>query len=130
MELRRLTARVVALEAGRPRRKRAPAPRPGGTTIGAREKLWAKYVLLEMQHGHGRCRLTKLAFCMKHRLNPSEFARWFSTRDRRGVPEGSTPDRRFRHALDGAIAELESAHVRQLSQRNSTVSQYSGMRPQ
>lgn len=70
------------------------------------------------------------ALCMRHRLNPSEFARWLSVRDRRGIPAGSAPDRRFRQALEAAIAELESTSVRGLSHRNLHASQFTGSRPQ
>jgi hypothetical protein len=110
LEVQVLKAQVAALMAAQPaarpaRPKRAPQ---AGRDINAREKLWAKYLVLEMQHGHGRMKLTKLAFAVRHRLNPDEFCRWFSASDRRGVPDGSGPDRNHRRALETAIAELES----------------------
>ncbi len=91
-ELRWLKARVAALEGRRTRHKRTAAPRPDDGVVSERVKLWSKYLLLEMQFGHGRMRLTKLAFAVKWRLNPDEFCRWFSASDRRGIPAGSSPD--------------------------------------
>jgi hypothetical protein len=97
---------VEAAQAAHPvRRKRVAAARPTNAIVTAREKLWARYVLLDVSH---RGRITKLAFAMRHRLNPDEFCRWFSATDRRGIPEGSDPDRRFRQALTDAISELEA----------------------
>jgi hypothetical protein len=109
LQVRALAARVGALEAARPApRKRTAAPRPGDAIIGERERLWVRYVMLEMQHGHGRVALTRLSFSVRWRLNPTEFNRWFSARDRRGIPAGSAPDQRFHRALADAIAELEA----------------------
>jgi hypothetical protein len=108
-EIRWLKARMAALEAAqaaRPaRRKRVAAPRPDDPTIAAREKLWARYVLLDVSH---RGRITKLNFALRHRLNPTEFCRWFSVSDARGIPQGSGPDLRFRQVLTDAIADLEA----------------------
>jgi hypothetical protein len=108
--VRWLESRMRAMEAAQVRRrsKRVPAPRPTNAVVAGREALWAKYVMLEMRFGHGRCRLTKLSFAVRHRQNPSEFCRWFSATDRRGVPADSGPDLRFRQALNDAIAELEA----------------------
>jgi hypothetical protein len=108
IQVRVLRARLDRLEARRQQPKREAAPRPDGAVVGAREKLWAQYLLLEMTRGHGRVRLTKLNFALRRKLNPDEFCRWFSARDRRGIPEGSGPDVRFRQALADAIAELEA----------------------
>lgn len=114
LQVRALAARVDVLEAAacRPaRRKRERAPRPTDGIIATREAQWAKYLRLEMMHGHGRTKLSKLAFAIRHRLNPDEFCRWFSATDRRGVPAGSGPDVRFRQALTDAISELEGRAV-------------------
>jgi hypothetical protein len=129
-QVRSLEARLDALEARRARRKRVAAPQASGGIIAEREKLWARYVLLDVAH---RGRITRLAFAMRHRLNPTEFCRWFSVADRRGIPEGSGPDLRFRRALTDTIAELE-ARARgadwQHSHGNMTGSQFSDRRPQ
>jgi hypothetical protein len=110
IEVRGLQARVDALEAAmaaRPaRRKRTGAPRPDDVVVAGREELWARYLRLEMMHGHGRTKLSKLAFAIKWHLNPDEFVRWFSATDKRGIPESSLPDRSIRWALAAAIAEL------------------------
>jgi hypothetical protein len=112
VELRWLKARVAALESAqamrRPQAKRAAAPRPTDGVCAARESLWAKYVMLEMRFGHGRVKLTKLAFAIRHRLNPDEFCRFFSATDKRGIPEGSGPAVRFYQVLRDSIAELEA----------------------
>ena len=137
-ELRFLKARVAALEAAEAarRRKRPAAPKPSDAIITERYELWAKYIRLEMRFGHGRCRLTKLAFAMRWRLNPTEFCRWFSASDRRGIPEGSGPDRSFRRELNAAIAELEARGKNQFdgvklnSHGNMLHSQDSGARLQ
>jgi hypothetical protein len=108
-EIRWLKARLATVEgilaARPPRRKRVGAPRPTDPIIAAREKLWARYVLLDVAH---RGRITKLAFAIRHRLNPTEFCRWFSGTDTRGIPEGSAPALRFYQALNDVIAELEA----------------------
>lgn len=134
LQVRVLRARVDAWEAtqaARPApRKRAVAPRPDDSVIAAREELWAKYLRLEMTHGHGRVKLTKLAFAVRHRLNPDEFCRWFSPTDRRGVPAGSGPDRRFRQALVDAIAELQTRGGPTHSHGSLATSQDSGSRLQ
>jgi hypothetical protein len=137
IQVRTLAARLAALEAAqaaRPaRRKRERAPRPTDAIITARRRLWAQYVLVHVAH---RGRVTYLSFAVKHRLNPSEFARWFSMSDARGIPPGSGPDRRFYQALTGAIAELEGrAHGSYLhggdnSRGNIAGSQFSGSAPQ
>ncbi len=133
-ELRWLKDRVTALEAltARPRRKRAAAPRPDDAVVSERVKLWSKYLLLEMQFGHGRMRYTYLAFAMRHGVNPTEFGRWLSPTDRRGIPEGSKPDRSHRRELNAAIAELEQRRVThgQHSRGNVAHSQNSAMRLQ
>jgi hypothetical protein len=107
LRLLRVEARVAVLEARRPP-KRPAAPRPDDAIIGAREKLWAKYLLLEMARGHGRVKLTKLSFAVRYKLNPTEFTRWFSGTDRKAIAEGTGQDQRFRRALVDAIAELEA----------------------
>jgi hypothetical protein len=108
---RRVEARLRALEASqgaRPaRHKRVAAPRPDGGVVAAREALWARYLRLEMTRGHGKVRLTKLSFAMRFKLNPTEFCRWLSPTDRRGIAEGSGPDLRFRESLAAAIRGLE-----------------------
>jgi hypothetical protein len=139
-ELRTVQARLAALEAAlaaRPaRRKRAAAPRPDDSVVAGREQLWAQYLRLEMTHGHGRTKLSKLAFATKWHLNPDEFVRWFSATDKRGVPEGSKPDRSHRRALAAAIAELEgrgkndSVNTRVVSRDKLAFSQFSNSRPQ
>jgi hypothetical protein len=74
IEVRGLQARVDALEAAmaaRPaRRKRTGAPRPDDVVVAGREELWARYLRLEMMHGHGRTKLSKLAFAIKWHLIP------------------------------------------------------------
>ena len=134
LQVRSLQARVDALEGRRAPRKRAAAPKPDDAIIAERERLWAKYVMLEMQHGHGRMRYTYLAFAMRHGVNPTELGRWLSPIDKRGIPEGSKPDRSHRRALDAAIAELEarrkdnSGNARIVSRGNVSSSQDSVMR--
>jgi BMFP domain-containing protein YqiC len=135
-----LAARVATLEAtlaARPApRKRIAAPRPDDRDIVGREKLWATYLALEMQHGHGGTKLSKLSFAIKHRLSPDEFVRWFSATDRRGVPAGSKPDRSHRRALADAISELEARSKNQRasgtlnSHGNALPSQFSVAQPQ
>ena len=144
--LDQLERRIAALEAAaRPvtapvqerdkvRPKRMAAPRPSDSVIAGRERLWSKYVMLEMQHGHGRVRLTKLGFAARHGLNPSELGRWLSPTDRRGIAEGSKPDRSHRRELAAAIAQLEarakneSGNTRIVSRGNVLPSQDSGLR--
>lgn len=106
LQVRQLTQRLAALEQSRRSTKRQPAPRPTDGVIDARERLWSKFVLLAAQYGRGRA--TRLNFAVKHALNPGEFSRWFSSRDRRGIPSGSVPDLNFHRALRTAIAELEA----------------------
>jgi hypothetical protein len=110
--VRWLESRMRAMEAAqaaRPaRRKRVPAPRPDNAIVAAREKLWARYIELEMRYGHGRVKLTKLAFATRHGLNPDEFVRFFSATDKRGIPEGSVPAVSYYRALNDAISELEA----------------------
>jgi hypothetical protein len=110
-----LQARIAVLE-GQPARPARPrrAPQPG-RDIAGREALWARYIELEMRHGHGRVKLSKLAFAIRHRLNPDEFVRWFSAADRRGIPDSSGPDRNHRRALAAAIAELEQGGITTLN---------------
>jgi hypothetical protein len=110
LQVRTLMRRIDQLEAAlasRPAR-RTKAPRPSDAVVVEREKLWARYIELEMRFGHGRTKLSKLAFAIKHHLNPDEFCRWFSATDKRGVSEGSAPDRNIRRDLAAAIAELEA----------------------
>jgi hypothetical protein len=136
LQLRAQAKRIAALEAlaARPRRKRAAAPRPSDSVIAERERLWAKYVMLEMRFGHGRCRLTKLSFAARNGLNPSELGRWLSPSDRRGIPAGSKPDRSHRRALNAAISELEARgknavdNISRVSHGNMLPSQDSVMR--
>jgi hypothetical protein len=137
MEVRGLVARVAALEAARsPRRKRATAPRPDDAAVMEIHKLWARYLELEMQFGHGRMKLSKLAFAIKWHLNPDEFVRAFSFTDTHGIPQGSVPDQNHRRALAGAMSELEARGENQLdgirlnSHGSIRVSQDSGGRPQ
>jgi hypothetical protein len=134
----RFEARLEALEARRDRRKRQAAPRPDARVIADRERLWARYIELEMRFGHGRCKLSKLSFAVRHRLNPTEFCRWFSATYARGIAAGSGPDLRFREALTGAITELEARaevlrngsakQVMNDSHGNNCSAQYSGVR--
>lgn len=131
-EIRRLKARIWALEQSRRRPKRQPAPRPNDSLIAARERLWARYVVLDVGR---RGRITKLNFAMRHHLNPTEFCRFFSETDRRGIPEGSEPAQNFYAALRDAIAELEGRKsttqvVGFDSHGNALPSQYSAARPQ
>jgi hypothetical protein len=108
--VRWLESRMRAMEAAQVRRrsKRVPAPRPTNAIVAAREKLWARYIELEMRYGHGRMKLTKLAFAVRHGLNPDEFVRFFSATDKRGIPEGSVPAVSYYRELNDAIAELEA----------------------
>lgn len=127
LQVRALVARVAALEASRRSRpKRPAAPRPDDGIIASRERLSSRYVLLHVQH---RGRVTKLNFCMRHRLNPSELGRWLSRTDRRGIAVGSTPDQRFREALEAAIAGLESKDVLALSHGKMDAAPFSVARP-
>jgi hypothetical protein len=143
LRLLRVEARVRALEAAAALRpsppKREAAPRPDDAVVTAREQLWARYIELEMRFGHGKVKLTKLAFAVRHRLNPDEFCRFFSATDKRGIPEGSTPALRFYQVLREAIAELETrarggnpqlAAIAADSRGNIAHSQFSGARPQ
>jgi hypothetical protein len=108
LALNALEARVRKLEAAVEvqKRRRTRAPRPDAGVIREREELWSKYLMLEMSRGHCTTKLSKLGFATKNRINPSEFARWFSAADARGIAEGSGPDTRIRRALAEAIAEL------------------------
>jgi hypothetical protein len=133
LQMRGLVKRIAALEAAqtaRPaRHKRIAAPRPDDAIIAARERLWDRFVLLQVGHGP----TTKLAFVVKHRLgDPSDFCRFFSGAGKRGIPEGSVPANRYCKALREAIAELEarrrSGVVNSLG--NITSSPYSAARPQ
>jgi hypothetical protein len=112
LQVRAQAKRIEALEAAVAARptphKRERAPRADDRDIAGREELWATYLRLEMTHGHGRTKLSKLSFAIRHRLSPDEFVRWFSATDKRGVPAGSKPDRSHRRALADAIAELEA----------------------
>ena len=135
LQVRGLVARVTALEAAQAtRRARRKRPRPSDVVVTEREALWARYLRLEMLYGHGRMRLTYLAFAIAHHLNPDEFCRFFSATDKRGIPESSAPDRSFRRALTDAIAELEaraennSSNTRLVSHGKMPVSQDSGAR--
>jgi hypothetical protein len=132
----RLAALEVAQAARPPRRKRTAALRPDDAVVAVREGLWAQYLELEMPFGHGRVKLTKLAFAIRHRLNPDEFCRWFSANDKRGIPEGSGPDLRFRQVLIDAIDGLEARangnypHGADNSHGKVPGSQFFGPRPQ
>jgi hypothetical protein len=105
VELRWLKARVAALEAGqtaRPARpKRTAAPRPADAIIAGRVSLWDQFVLLHPT--------SKLAFVLKYRLgDPSDFSRFFSSNDARGIAENSTTAERYYRALHAAIAEARA----------------------
>ena len=138
LQMRAQAKRIEALEARLAARapKRMAAPRPSDSVIAGRERLWSKYVMLEMQHGHGRVlRLYQVwAIAARHGLNPSELGRWLSPTDRRGIAEGSKPDRSHRRELAAAIAQLEarakneSGNTRIVSRGNVLPSQDSGLR--
>jgi hypothetical protein len=101
MRLLRCEQRLAALEAAlaaRPARpKRTAAVRPGDAIIAGRVSLWDQLVLLHPT--------SKLAFCIKHHLgDPSDFSRFFSSKDARGIAEGSTTAERYYQALHDAIA--------------------------
>jgi hypothetical protein len=121
LQMRSLEARVRALEA---KRRRKAVPPPSSAVILERHALWAAYIQAEMQYGHGRCRLTKAAFGGRHGFPLSEFYRWFSGKDRRGVPASSGPDQRFRAELTAATAKL-----REDSHGMRSRSQIFGLRP-
>jgi hypothetical protein len=107
IQVRMLAARVATLEAAQTRKpRRAAAPRPDEAVVVAREKLWARYIELEMRFGHGRVKLTKASFTTRWQLSHSEFCRWLSPHGR-GIPAGSIPDARFHRALHAAIRELD-----------------------
>jgi len=79
--------------------------RPDDADIAARVRLWDDFTLLQVGHG----RTTKLAFVMKHHLgDPSDFSRFFSSKDARGIAEGSTTAERYYRALHDAIAEARA----------------------
>jgi hypothetical protein len=138
LRLLRVEARLRALEAALAPRpvpsKRAAAPRPADAVVTGREQLWARYLELEMPFGHGRVKLTKLGFAMRHRLNPDEFCRFFSATDKRGIPEGSTPALRFYQVLREDIAKLEARSTSAIAALDShgrmAASQFSAVRPQ
>jgi hypothetical protein len=131
LQMRAQAKRIEALEAAQAARaarsKRESAPRPSDSVIAGRERLWARYIELEMRFGHGRVRLTKLSFAARHGLNPSELGRWLSASDRRGIPAGSKPDRSHRRALAAAIAELEARGKNQSS--DTTLNSHGNMLP-
>jgi hypothetical protein len=58
---------------------------------------------------HGKGRVTKLSFAVRHHINPSEFSRAFSRTDKRGIPPTSGSYQRIRSALIEARAELLKA---------------------
>lgn len=136
--MRTLKAEVAALkaaQAARPApRKRAAAPRPSDAVVTGREKLWARFVLLHLQYGHGR--MTLLRFATRHGVNPTELGRWKSLTAARGIPECSKPDLSHCRALAAAISELEargenhSGNTRMNSHGKMLPSQVSGARPQ
>jgi hypothetical protein len=109
LRLLRCEARLAALEVARSKRpKREAAPRPTDGVCAARQRLWHRFLLLQVGHGP----TTKLAFCVKHRLgHPSDFGRFLSTAAKRGIPEGSTPALRYYAALQKAVGELERTRV-------------------
>jgi hypothetical protein len=92
------------------KRRRKAVPPPTDADILSRHALWAAYIEAEMLYGHGRCRLTKAAFAVRHGFPLSEFYRWFSSTDVRGIPTRSGPDQRFRSELAGATAKLRESH--------------------
>ncbi len=106
--LHRLAARVEALEAARPaKRKRESAPKPDSAVVAKRQTLWSRLVILHVQYGHGH--LTRLKVCVKYGLgDPSDLCRFLSADDARGIPEGSIPAGRYYRALREFIAELEA----------------------
>jgi hypothetical protein len=104
--MRALEARVRALETASGKRRRTRASHPDADVMRERESLWIKYLMMQMNRGHTTVKLTKLAFATRHRLNPSEFTRWLSAADARGIAVGSGPDLNFRKALADAISEL------------------------
>ena len=87
----------------RPRTARHSA-RPDSATIGERYGLWAEVVTGTMNAGGPA--LTKTCFAELHSLSRSEFCRWLSAKDGRGIPAGSVPDVSIRRALQQALAEL------------------------
>ena len=97
---------LEAAQAARPPRpKRTSVVRPDDADIAARVRLWDDFTLLQVGHG----RTTKLAFVMKHHLgDPSDFSRFFSSKDARGIAEGSTTAERYYRALHDAIAEARA----------------------
>jgi hypothetical protein len=137
LEVRVLRARLDRLEARRQRQpKREAAPRPTDAIIAGRKGLWDRFILLQV----GRGPTSKLAFAVKHHLgDASEFRRFFSASDKRGICEGSAPAVRYYRALNDAIAELEgrdgdhksSAAIAAVDSHGSrTGSHFLGARPQ
>ena len=87
----------------RPRNIRHSAP-PDSATVRERYGLWAAVVTGTM--GAGGQALSKSCFAELHSLSRSEFCRWLSAKDGRGIPAGSVPDVSIRRALQQALAEL------------------------
>jgi hypothetical protein len=106
---RRLAARVAALEAAQPvRRKREPAPRPSNGIIDQRNELWNRFRVLYRYFQRREATITR--FCAKHLdgMCTSEFSRWLSAADKKGIAAGSSVDLRIRRALDKGIGDLEA----------------------
>jgi hypothetical protein len=91
-----------------PQPRKRPSP-PDADVIADRLELWSRYFVL--YHSKTGSLTTKLFFASSHKINPSEFSRWFSATSSRGIPAGSEPDRSIRRALEQAIRELEDVTV-------------------
>jgi hypothetical protein len=105
LKVRSLERRLALLETRHARSQRPRAPRPADTIIAARERLWHRFLLLQVGHGS----TTKLAFCVKHHLgHPSDFSRFLSASGKRGIAEGSATARRYYDALHQAIRDGEA----------------------
>jgi hypothetical protein len=84
-----------------PKPKRPAVGRPADAIVAARVSLWDQLTLLHPT--------SKQAFCVKHHLgDPSDFCRFFSSKDARGIREGSTTAERYYRALHDASAEARA----------------------
>ena len=115
--LDQLERRIAALEAAaRPvtepvqERDKVRPPKPDDADMNERDTWWSNYLDAEMLYGGGKAKLKKGAFAIRHNLPVSEFYRFFSRKDQRGIPKDSGPYQRSRDELIEAAAKLKSSH--------------------